>query len=170
VLTTLSEEITSLSEQVAAETHRLLRLIAEFDRLEGWKREAFASCAEWLAYSTHIDKMTAREKVRVARALVGLPATSAAMASGDLSFSQVRALTRVADAESEIELLGYAREMSAAALEKLVRSWRRPGPKDEAAAEAGRHASRCLSVFPDEDGSYFVPGATRPGRDRREIH
>jgi hypothetical protein len=162
ILTTLSEEITSLSARVSAETCRLLQLIAEFDRLEGWKREGFASCAEWLAYSTHLDKMTAREKVRVARAIVRLPETSSAMASGALSFSQVRALTRVADAESESELLGYAREMSAAALERLVRSWRRPGPKEEAVAEAKRHAGRCLSLFPDEDGSYLIRGRLDP--------
>jgi hypothetical protein len=113
VLTTLSEEITALSARVAKETHRLLMLIAEFDRLEGWRREGFASCVDWLAHSTRIDKMTAREKVRVARALARLPDTSAAMARGEVSFSQVRAITRVADAESELELLGHASEMSA---------------------------------------------------------
>jgi 5-methylcytosine-specific restriction endonuclease McrA len=74
----------------------------------------------------------------------------------------VRAITRVADAESEAELLGHASEMSAAALERLVRSWRRPGPSDEAAVEARRHASRCLSVFPDEDGSYLIRGKLDP--------
>jgi hypothetical protein len=162
VLTTLSEEITALSARLAAETHRLLSLIAEFDRLEGWRREGFASCADWLAYSTRIDKMTAREKLRVARALARLPDTSAAMARGEVSFSQVRAITRVADAESEAELLEHASEMSAAALERLVRSWNRKDVKDEARAEAMRHASRCLSVFPDEDGSYLIRGKLDP--------
>ena len=162
VLTTLSDEITSLSARIAVETHRLLWLIAEFDRLEGWSREGFASCVDWLAYSTRVDKMTAREKVRVARALVRLPETSAAMARGDLSFSQARAITRVADAESETELLGQAAELSAAALERLVRSWRRSGMRDEAAEEARRHEGRCLSVFPDEDGSYVIRGKLDP--------
>src|SRR6186713_933345 len=104
VLDTLAHEITTLSAHLHAETHRLLRLIAEFDRLLGWKREGFASCADWLAHRTGLDRMTAREKVRVARALAGLPGTSAAMANGDLSFSQVRALTRVADPDSEEDL------------------------------------------------------------------
>ena len=90
-LTSLGEEIMTLAERLHAETHRWLMLIAEFDRLEGWKLYGFASCAEWLAYSTRLDKVTAREKVRVARALVGLPETSAAMSRGELSFSQVRA-------------------------------------------------------------------------------
>jgi hypothetical protein len=162
VLTTLSEEITRLSARVAAETYRLLSLIAEFDRLEGWRREGFASCVEWLAYSTRIDKMTAREKVRVARALARLPETSAAMARGEISFSQVRAITRVADAESELELLEHASEMSAAALERLVRSWKRLDHRNEARSETRRHALRCLSVFPDEDGSFLIRGRLDP--------
>jgi hypothetical protein len=106
--------------------------------------------------------MTAREKVRVARALAGLPETSAAMAKGELSFSQVRALTRVADAESEEDLLEHARSMSAAALERLVRSWKRLGREDEEALERRRHASRCLSVFPADDGTYLVRGRLDP--------
>ena len=98
LLTTLADEIVSASARVAAETRRLLSLIAEFDRLEGWRREGFSSCAEWLAFRTRLDKGTARERVRVARALARLPETDAAMSRGELSFSQVRALTRVADA------------------------------------------------------------------------
>jgi hypothetical protein len=162
VLTTLSDEITTLSARVYAETHRLLALIAEFDRLEGWRREGFASCVDWLAYSTRIDRMTAREKVRVARALARLPETSAAMARGGLSFSQARALTRVADAENEGELLVHASEMSAAGLEKLVRSWSRPEERDGARSEARRHAARCFSVFPDDDGSCLIRGRLDP--------
>jgi hypothetical protein len=161
-LTELGEEIMTLAEQIQAQTHRLLLLIADFDRREGWKLYGFGSCAEWLAYSARLDKVTAREKVRVARALVGLPETSAAMARGELSFSQVRAITRVADDENELELLAHAGSTSAAGLERLVRSWRRLGREDEAALEARRHASRCLSVFPDDEGGYVVRGRLDP--------
>jgi hypothetical protein len=158
VLTALADSIISRSARVSAETHALLVEIAQFDHLEGWKREGFASCADWLAYRTGLDRMTAREKVRVARALAGLPGTSAAMANGELSFSQVRALTRVADPDNEEDLLEQARSMSASSLERLVRSWRRLDPEDEAALAEWRHAARCLSVFPTDDGGYLVRG------------
>jgi hypothetical protein len=161
-LTELGEAIMTLSEELHAQTHKLLLLIAEFDRLEGWKLHGFSSCADWLAFATKLDKVTAREKVRVARALSGLPATSAAMSRGELSFSQVRAITRVADEESELELLAHARRTSAAGLERLVRSWRRLGREDEAALERRRHESRCLSVFPDDEGMYLVRGRLDP--------
>lgn len=132
VLTVLAEKITTLSAHLNADSYRLLELIAEFDRLEGWKREGFASCVGWLACRTQLDKMTAREKVRVAKALADLPRTSEAVARGELSVSQVRAITRAADPESEEELLEHARTMSAAQLEKLVRSWKRLAREDEA--------------------------------------
>jgi hypothetical protein len=161
-VTELGEEIMTLSERIQADTHQLLLLIAEFDRREGWKLYGFGSCAEWLAYSIRIDRVTAREKVRVARALAGLPETSARMARGELSFSQVRAITRVADEENELELLAHARSTSAAGLERLVRSWRKLGREDEAALEARRHESRFLSVFPDDEGTYLVRGRLDP--------
>ena len=72
---------------------RLLTLIAEFDRLQGWEPEGHRSCAHWLAYRTGIDLGAAREKVRTARALKDLPQISTSMEQGELSFTQVRALT-----------------------------------------------------------------------------
>ena len=49
----------------------------------------------------------AREHVRVARRLPELPLTHAAFARGELSYAKVRALTRVATAENEQELLEW---------------------------------------------------------------
>jgi hypothetical protein len=161
-LTELAEEIMTLAERVHAQTHRLLTRIAEFDRLQGWKLYGFSSCASWLAYSTRLNKVTAREHVRVARALVGLPEVSAAMARGDLSFSQARAITRVADDENELELLQHARSTSADGLERLTRSWRRLGREDEERACSRRHAERFLSMFPDDHGMYVVRGKLDP--------
>ena len=95
VIEALGDEIATLAAHIHAAVHRLLVLLAEFDRRQGWELEGHRSCAHWLAFRTGIDLGAAREKVRAARALVGLPETSAAMARGELSFSQVRALTRV---------------------------------------------------------------------------
>ena len=73
----------------------------------------------------------AREKVRVAHALKPLARISAAFASGELSFSKVRALTRIANADNEAELLHLARYATAAHLKKLVRAYRPVGRFEE---------------------------------------
>ena len=94
VIEALGDEIATLAAHIHAATHRLLVLLAEFDQRGGWELGGRSSCAHWLAFRTGIDLGAAREKVRAARALLGLPKTSAAMSRGELSFSQVRALTR----------------------------------------------------------------------------
>jgi hypothetical protein len=101
--------------------------------------------------------------VRTARVLVGLPETSAAMACGELSFSQVRALSRVARPDNEPALLALARGCTTAQLERMVRGWRRAATRDdEAALERDRWEARTLSVFPDIDGMYVVRGKLPP--------
>ncbi len=154
----LEDEITTLAAHIHAATHRLLILIADFDHRRGWKLGGHRSCAFWLSARTGIDLGAAREKVRTARALVGLPETSASMSRGELSFSQVRALSRVATEANEGDLLELARGSTTAQLERKVRSFRRGSRADEAELERERHERRALSVFPDEEGMYVIRG------------
>jgi hypothetical protein len=154
----LEEEIAILAAHIHAATHRLLTLIADFDQRRGWELGGHRSCAHWLSARTGIDLGAAREKVRTARVLEGLPQTSACMARGELSFSQVRALSRVATEENEGDLLELARECTTSQLERMVRAFRRGSRDDEAALEERRHESRTLSVFSDEEGMYVVKG------------
>ena len=104
----------------------------------------------------------AREKVRVARALGDLPRLSAAMRRGTISFSKVRALTRVATPDTEERLLAVARCGTAAHVERLVRAWRRADRNAEAEDTRQRHASRHLDVWVDEDGMVVVRGRLSP--------
>ena len=154
----LEEQITTLAAHIHAATHRLLILIADFDRRRGWELGGHRSCAHWLSYRTGIDLGAAREKVRTARVLVGLPETSASMSRGELSFSKVRALTRVATESNEGELLEFAQGSTTAQLERMVRGVRGGDRQDEAALERERWERRTLSVFPGDDGMYVVKG------------
>ena len=162
IRTELGDEIATLAAHIHAAEHRLLTLIAKFDRLKGWEPEGHRSCAHWLAFRTGIDLGAARERVRAARALVDLPRISASMEKGELSFAKVRALTRVATLKSEAELIELARCSTAAQLERTVRAWRRLSRHDEAELERMRHRARCLSVFPDEEGMYLLRGRLDP--------
>lgn len=158
----LGDEIATLAAHIAAATHQLLTMLAEFDRLRGWEVGGHRSCAHWLSYRTGIDLGAAREKVRAARALESLPETATAMSRGELSFSQVRALTRAASRETEAELLELARGATVAQLERMVRAWKRGRRVDEAQAERERFESRTLSIFPDDDGLYVIRGVLTP--------
>ncbi len=156
------ERVAVLFGEITAATREFLAALAHSDRHRDWEEEGFGSCAEWLAWQIGITKGTANEKVRAARALEHLPLISEAMARADVSFSKVRALTRVATPENEAELLEFARAGSAANLERLVRGWKTLSRFDEAQQERIRHGRRCFSVFPDEDGMYVVKGRLDP--------
>jgi hypothetical protein len=157
----LGERIAELSAQIQAATYQLLVMIQEFDERGGWG-VGFRSCAHWLNWRAGFRLGAAREKVRVARALAELPLISASMARGEISFSKVRAMTRVATAANEAELLEFARAGSAAHVERLVRAWRRVDRNEEMEHEERRHASRALMAFVDEDGMVVVRGRLTP--------
>src|SRR5690606_6431856 len=163
-LEALGDEIATLAAHIHAATYRLLELLAEFDRREGWGGGGFRSCAHWLSWRTGIALGPAREKVRVARALGALPGISAAMRSGTLSYSKVRALTRVATAETEAELLEFAAHGTTAHVERLVRAWRQVDRAEAAERdrERARHEARRLTLQEDEDGSWVVRGRLDP--------
>jgi len=156
------DRVAVLFGEITAATREFLAALAGSDRHRDWEKEGFGSCAEWLAWRTGITRGTANEKVRAARALEDLPLISEAMARGELSFSKVRAITRVATPDNEAELLDFARAGSAANLERLVRGWKTLSRFDEQRAERIRHSRRCFSVFPDEDGMYVVRGRLDP--------
>lgn len=156
------DRVAALYGEITAATREFLRAVAACDEHRDWAEAGFASCADWLAWRVGISRMTASEKVRVARALDHLPLISGAMDRGELSFTKVRALTRVATPESEAELLEYANATSAASLERLVRSWKMFDRTGEERVERLRHRLRSFSVFPDGEGMYLVRGRLTP--------
>ncbi|NVB83508.1 MAG: HNH endonuclease [Kofleriaceae bacterium] len=79
-----------------------------------------------LGYTPHV----ARERLRVARALVQLPATSGALATGQLPFSAVRELTRVATEDTERDWLERARDKTVHEIEEMV-TGRAPGDRPD---------------------------------------
>ena len=97
----LAAAITAGAVRLAAATAAWLRLIVEFDERGGWHGYGIMSCAHWLAWQCGLSPGAAREHVRVARALQSLPLTEAAFAEGRLSYSKVRAMTRIAEPDSE---------------------------------------------------------------------
>jgi hypothetical protein len=123
--------------EVSKATHRFLLLLREFDLRRGWKSYGNADCAEWLNWKCGISRVTAQEKVRVAPTLWVMPAIDAAFQRGDLSYSKVRAITRVVTQANEKELLAFALRATAAQVEGYCRRLRNGDP-GVAAEDASR--------------------------------
>ena len=136
----LCVEITTLAGHLNAANYRFLKLLDEFDRHEGWAGDGIRSLAHWLNFKCGLGHLVAREKVRVARALRTLPLIDAAFERGEISYSKVRAMTRVATPENEVALLNIARHGTAAHMERLVRAYRRC--RKQVAASPGELAIR----------------------------
>src|SRR3989442_1698399 len=159
----LGDEIAERSARLDPATARLLDLIREFDARGGWGNgSGFRSGAHWLTWRVGLDPGAARERVRVARALGTLPRLAEALARGELSYSKVRALTRVATPETEERLLRVGRAGTAEHVEQIVRGWRRVDRIAEAKQGIQRHRSRGLHVYQDEDGMVVVRGRLEP--------
>jgi hypothetical protein len=157
----LGDQIAELSAHLDAATARLLDVIREFDARAGWSH-GFRSCAAWLSWRVGLEPGAAREHVRVARALGSLPKVNEALARGELSYSKVRALTRVATPETEERLLAVGRAGTAEHVELIVRGWRRMDRKAEAEESTRRHRHRTLHVYPDGDGMVVIRGRLEP--------
>jgi len=158
----LGDEITEMAAHLAAGTCQLLELIHIFDEEEGWSAPGIASCAHWLNWKCSMSMGTARERVRVARALPALPKILACFRQGKVSYSKVRAMTRVATARNEDVLLNVALHGTASHVETQVRQYRQV--KRNEAFEQGelQHARRRLRLYQDDDGSWVINGRLSP--------
>jgi len=158
----LEAEITELWGHLTAATARFLALVAEFDRTKAYERHGLVGTAQWLNWQCGIGPVAAREKVRVARALEALPRIAASFARGEISYSKVRAMTRVASPANEDVLLNVALHGTAAHVEKLVRKYAWTQRRDAARTAQGQHVSRYLSCFYDDSGMLVIQGRLPP--------
>lgn len=133
----LDRELRAVAAHVAAGTCRFLVLLAEFERRDGPARWECATTAKWLSWRCGIGPTAAREQVRVARRLAEMPLVTAAFAEGRISYSKVRAISRVCTPEAEQDLLDLADASTAEQLEQMCAALRRT--VDRAAEDAEVH-------------------------------
>src|SRR5579864_6995822 len=145
----LEAQICELAGHLTAATCRFLVLLGDFDARRGWASWDMTSCAAWLSWKCQMSSGTAREHVRVARALRDLPVIRAQFAAGRLSYAKVRALTRIATPATEAGLAELAGPMTANQLERFARAHRQVSAADDAEARVRRR----LAWRFEEDGS-----------------
>ena len=161
----LADEIAEVASHIDAAQHRLLTLIRRFDEGSGWATHGALSCAHWLNWRIGLDLGAGRERVRVARALGSLPLVDDALRRGAISYSKVRAITRVACAATEATLLEMATHATASQLERICRGYRRV-LDDAATARADSLADeelrRFVRVRDTDDGMVRIEARLRP--------
>ncbi len=154
----LEDEIISLAKHINQDEYRFLVMVREFDIRQGWRAYHFNNCAEWLNMKCGISPGTAREKVRVALALLDLPQCSEGFAKGELSYSKVRAMTRAANVFNEETLVDYALKATAHQVEehcrRLRNADRRQSTPDARRAWQARSLKR--TCHPDGTMSIYV--------------
>jgi hypothetical protein len=119
----IERQICEGAADLAAATCRWLLLVGEYDARGGWREWGVMSCAHWLSWRCGIGLRTARDHVRVARALEHLPLVTAGFRTGELSYSKVRAVVRAANPANEHELVELARNASGAQLERVIQGY-----------------------------------------------
>ena len=136
----------------------MIAAVAALDSSGEWALDAVPTCAHWVARALDVEVSTAREWVRVGRALAELDVIDRAFADGSLSYSKVRVLSRVATGENQQELCDMARRVPAGRLAAALAAWlaRRETPQQ---TERRQRAARSLSWRVDVDG--MVVGAFR---------
>jgi hypothetical protein len=154
----LELQICELAGHLAAATCRFLQLLAEFDARSGWADWDMPSCAAWLSWKCGMASGTAREQVRVARALTSLPVIHGEFAAGRLSYSKTRALTRIATPDSDADLAEMAAPMTANQLERFARAHRKVTRADDEQALLARR----LSWRFEDNGSMTITARLPP--------
>jgi hypothetical protein len=152
----LGAEISELCSYIYAAESRLLALIHEFDKKQYWADLGLHSCAHWLNFKCGIGMNAAREKVRVAHALAELPKINERFANGALSYSKVRAMTRIANESNEDYLLMIAKHGTAHHVEKLVSKYRMAKRLRDNQNADEQHKNRELTHYYDQDGCLVI--------------
>ena len=155
----LEPQIIKLAGEINAADYRFLKLLAEFDDNHGWWGDGIKSFAHWLNYMIGLNEVVAREKVRVARALTDLPLIDEAFRLGKLSYSKVRAITRIGTPNNQDFLLQIAEYGTASHIEHLARKYRLCQRLDaEVDPDELWKKDRAFYYRIDEDGMYLFEG------------
>lgn len=151
----IADELLSVGRQSTSVMYRLVKLCAAFERSTEWAFAGLPTASHWIAMNMDVELSTAREWVRVGKVLEGLPRCDAAFASGRLSYSKIRTLTRVAKPENEAELLVIAETVPAAFFKRALAAWSMKN-EDPSDIDERQQRERGMFVSTEADGSLLA--------------
>ncbi len=158
----LEAEISTLAAHITAAMCRWLLLVAEYNRRRAYEQWECITMAQWLTVHIGISNSTARQHVAVADKLVELPQIRQAFSRGELSYSRVRAVCRVATADTEPLWLELARNATGSQIERIVSDTIRVNNTLEPDIAERQADARKLNWWIDDNGMYHVTGVLSP--------
>lgn len=163
----LRQRVVEVGTSWSLAQYALVTLVAALGASREWAADGSPTCAHWVGEALDVEVCTAREWLRIGKALVALPMIDGAFDEGLLSYSKVRMLTRVATAQNEVELLELAEGIPAGRLGRALAAWlsARDTPEE---TEARHRQARGVSWHTDPDG--MIAGSFRlPPADAKRL-
>jgi hypothetical protein len=158
-----------------AASAQALDMVAEYDRRRVWREDGATSMSSWLAARYGLGWGTAREWVRVAHALKYLPRIANAYASGQLSWDQLRPLTRFPEPETDDEWARKAANLRPMALWTEARRYERARVEEAEHARRSRYLTLSWDherpvlwlegMLPAEEGAVLASAISRRAQD-----
>jgi len=140
---TVDRALRTIAHRKAVLDAEELRWLREAEALQIWRPLGMVSMLDYLERTMGYAPRTGQDRLRVARSLETLPELTAALSAGQLGFSAVRELTRVATAATEAAWIATAAGKTAHQIEQLVADHRPgDGPDDPPDPEVRRHVVR----------------------------
>jgi hypothetical protein len=116
----LDRQLRVVAKRRGALDHEELQLIRKAIVLALWRELGMVSMREYLEHVMGYGPNVASERIRVAEALGAMPALEAALGAGELSYSAVRAITRIATRRTEAQWLAACRGKNQRQIEELL--------------------------------------------------
>jgi Domain of unknown function (DUF222)/HNH endonuclease len=154
----VSTALRELAGQIHAANAELVGLLSRFDALGGWHGIGIRSLGHWASIHLGIDVRTAAHQAQVGQRLAALPAIAAAAAAGELGWSKLQLVARVAEPASEAKWLGLAREMAVGQLARVVSAYRRASETDDPERCRNHRDRRGIWLFDQPDGLVRITG------------
>jgi hypothetical protein len=165
----LEDDFAELERLTRALESERLRRLAAIDRRQTWLADGYLSTSAWLSGRFRVGWTVATRQLRHATAIEQMPATSEALASGEISPCSAAVLIAAREAHpdafarQEDALVDAARTLSVRELRRAVAYWRQAldGPRALEDAEI-RHELRRLHLSPTLEGMTRVDGDLDP--------
>lgn len=155
----LELQMRQLGSKLKTLHYQIVTCAAAYDNSGRWAKSGHRNCANWISEQLDVCFGTAREWLRVGHVLAYLPSINESFASGVLSYSKVRMVTRIAgehpDRDEELRDLAEATPIRELAV-KLAQWCDENEDEDEGDKRRRKETNLSCRIEPDGMGTIIM--------------